>query len=115
MTNPIRIATSRSTAHALREYEDRVMADANRRCQIAALTPPMDAADFAALMTTDKLEAARVLCEMSEAQRYRQALAHAAYINEKYAFAGDGMYSAWDVLENFERGMRVYRESRVQE
>lgn len=111
----LRISTGRPIAHALREYEDRVMADADRRCQIAALTPPMDPQDFARLMCTDKLEAAGMLCEMSEPQRYRQALAHAAYINEKYAFAGDGMYSAWDVLENFERGMRVYRESRVQE
>jgi len=111
----IRISPARPIRHALREYEARTMADAERRCQLAALTPPIDPQDFASLMCTDKLETARVLCEMSETQRYRQALAHAAYINEKYAFAGDGMYSAWDVLENFERGMTVYRESRVQE
>lgn len=82
----------------------------------AAGLPVIPVEDLATAMRVDKLDAARQLARLSERQLVRQAVAYAAYLNELYQFADARQaFDSERVLANFQKGIAVWRASRVKE
>lgn len=88
--------------------------EGERAAAEAAGAPVIPVEDLAAAFRADKLDAARQLAELSNRQLARQAVAYAAYLSELYQFAGRSFDSA-QVFINFQKGIAVYRNSRVEE
>lgn len=84
--------------------------------QLALATPAIDVIDLAAWFRVDKLAAAEALAALDAQKLLVQAIAYTTWLNERYSFSIDDVeaFRTEDVLANFERGIAVYRASRVE-
>lgn len=97
-----RIALEQELGESVRRAQLNVLlGEVNRRERWAAGLPVIDSSDLATAFRVDRDDAARQLAALTPQELARQAVAHAAYLTERY---GRPFHSA-DVFANFTVGI----------